>query len=320
MKKNFLSELKVDNSFFVYNDYELKDDLFFSDSDMWAITFEGYAPIKVIPLTEDLPIKDFFIKSPIYGENVNGQIERIEPQNDQKKYKIKAAFLVASKTITNSLGSKEYFKDLLFPDKEWSHEYKLDKFGKTLYTELAKMDFSNFTNLIYFCKTWGLPTGVTLSVLENKKPVNDINIIWMSLNDFYIKLHEYQRIFSYFNALMTNNYSKLPTNPKKGEHIKVHSSRMLQKEMKEKSVFSFRIDGQTPFSVFTDLFEAAYFYLNLSIENNAQMRICENCGHLFEVAHQRQRFCSVLPGRRRSSCEMAYNNRLKKEKKEKGEN
>ncbi|KAB2494246.1 hypothetical protein [Priestia endophytica] len=316
MKKNFLSELKVDNSFYIYGNYELKEDLFFSENNMSAILYEGYAPTKVIPLTKDLPIKDLFIKSPMYGENINGQIERIGSQNEQKKYKNKAAYLVAPKTIT-SLEKKDYLKNL-FPNTKVTTEYSLDKFGKTLYTELAKVDFSNFTNLIDFCKTWGLPTGVTVSVLEKRIPVSDINIIWMSLDDFYTKLHEYQRVFSYFKALNTNNLSKLPTVPKEGEHIKDHASRMLEKEMKEKSLFSFKIEGKTPFSVFADLFEAAYFYLKLSIESNAEMSLCENCGHLFEVTHQRRRFCSVLPGRKRSSCEMAYNNRLKKEKKQKG--
>ncbi|MDM5310351.1 hypothetical protein [Peribacillus frigoritolerans] len=323
MKKNFLTEMNIDNSIYVYEDYELQGELFFVQNNMDAIFYEGGAPRKIIPLHKDMPIKDLLFKGVPYGENTNGQIERIDHENDHKKYKIKAAYLVAKKAIT-SLQKENQIK-LLFPDKKVTTEYNLNSFGKTLYTELAKWDFSSFHEIINFCETWGIPTGVTLSDLQEKLPVNDINIIWMSLENFYTKIHEYHKFFSYFKALNTNDFSKLPTTPKKGEHIIVHARRMLDAEIEKKSLFSYKItrkeDIPTPISVFKDLFDAAYFYLTLSIYSQAEMRLCEYCGHLFEVTHQRQRFCSVLPGRKRSSCEMAYNNRLKKEKrlKQRGE-
>ncbi|WP_461611924.1 hypothetical protein [Cytobacillus kochii] len=278
---------------------------------------EGFAPKKIIPLSKDVSIS---FEGHLYGENAKGQIKRIETEYELKDYKNKAAYLVAKNAVTNF--HKDYLKKL-FPDKKVTSEYNLNVFGRTLYTEFAKWDFSSFQELINFCKTWGLPTGVTVSVLETKIPENDINIIWMSLDDFYTKVYEYQRIFSYFKALNTNDFSKLPTTPKKRENIKAHAARILIEEIEKKSLFSYKIkiqeDITTPISIFSDLFEAAYFYLNLSINSSAEMRICENCRNLFEVTHQRQRFCAVLPGRKRSSCEMAYNNRLKKEKKQKGE-
>lgn len=142
----------------------------------------------------------------------------------------------------------------------------------------------------------------------------------MAIHDFYAKIHEYQKVFAYFNAINTNNFSKLPTESKKGESAKVHAKRMLDKEIQEKSLFLFKLKNgesrQTPITIFNDLFEAAYFFLNLSKNTLAEMKICDNCGHLFEVTHKRQRFCSALSGRKRLSCEMAYNNRLKKKKRE----
>ncbi|MEK4067584.1 hypothetical protein [Peribacillus sp. FSL R5-0717] len=318
MKKNFLTEMKVDNPFYVYQDYEIKEELSFSENNMNAIPYEGFAPKKIIPLPTDVPIN---FNGHLYGENTNGQIERIDTECELKNYKYKAAYLVAKKAVT--IIEKEDYLGKLFPDKKVTNEYNLNAFGRTLYTEFAKWDFNCFQDLINFCRTWGLPTGVTISFLEKKIPENDINIIWMSIEDFYTKIHEYQRIFSYFKALNTNDFSKLPTAPKKRENIKVHAQRMLIKEIEKKSLFSYKIKRQqdipTPISIFRDLFEAAYFYLNLSINSSTEMRLCENCGQLFEVTHQRQRFCSVLPGRKRSSCEMAFNNRLKKEKKQKGE-
>jgi hypothetical protein len=44
----------------------------------------------------------------------------------------------------------------------------------------------------------------------------------------------------------------------------------------------------------------------------AEIRKCDYCGHFFHVTHELQHFCPAPPFRRRSICEMAYNNRLKK--------
>lgn len=314
LKKNFITEMHVQNQFYVYRDYEFQGGAYFSDNDMNAIIYEGFAAKKIFPLTDDLFIKDLFFKGQHYGENQEGGIERIEQKKELNKYQNNAAYIVAKDAIT-TLRKEEYIEKLLFQKKRVSSDFKLDSFGKTLYTELGKWDFNSFQQIISFCETWGLPTGVTISDLEKKTPEIDINIIWMSLEDFYTKIYEYQRIFSYFKALNTNDFSKLPTTPKKGEQIKVHALKMFDREIEEKSLFHFKMQDRTPISVFKDLFEAAYFYLTLSRNISAEMRTCEYCGHLFEVTHQRQRFCSVLPGRKRSSCEMAFNNRLKKEKK-----
>lgn len=321
MKKNLLTQLEVQNSVYPYENYELKGELFFLENDeLYAVFYEAFAPLKIIPLTKDLQIKELFIKGQLYGENKDGQIERIESESNLREYKKKAAYIIAEKSITTIKKEKNY--NYLFPDKKVTSEYNLNNFGKALYTELAKWDFSSFGEILEFCRTWGLPTGVTISSLEEKTARENINIIWMNIDDFFKKVKEYQKLFSYFKALNTNDFSNLPTDPKEGEHIKAHSRRILTEEIHEKA-FKFKLKGQEGclihISVFDDLFEAAYFYLSLSINSSAEMKPCKNCGHLFEVSHRRQKFCPVLPGRKRSSCEMAYNNRLKKEKRQKGE-
>lgn len=57
----------------------------------------------------------------------------------------------------------------------------------------------------------------------------------------------------------------------------------------------------------------------LIVDNLSRNQGTYYCEHIFEVTYKRQRFCPPLPNKKRSSCEMAYNNRLKKERKLKGE-
>ncbi|RFB41297.1 hypothetical protein DZB86_10815 [Bacillus sp. RC] len=317
MKKNFLSEIKVENSLYVYNEYSFEQDSSFLEEKVTFFLYDGYAPTKVIP--PSLPLKNSFFNAPLYGENEKGEVEKIDSEsksNKQKEYKKTAAYLVSQKAVTtwNSENMLEHY----FPSEQITKKYDLSSFGKTLYTELAKWNFSSFQELVTFCDIWGLPTGVNSS--EFSVTTNDVNILWMPLEAFYRKLDDYQKTFSYFKALHINDFSELvkfPSNDIKS--IRENARSTLIEKIGEKNIFSYKLTTNnnivTPISMFNDLFEAAYFFLTFSIYSNAEMRICENCGHLYEVTHKRQRFCSVLPGRKRSSCEMAYNNRLKKEKK-----
>lgn len=68
---------------------------------------------------------------------------------------------------------------------------------------------------------------------------------------------------------------------------------------------------------FYDLFEFAHFQMISALINEAELRECEHCGHVFEVTYEGRRFCPPLPFRKRSSCEMAYNNKRRKENVEK---
>jgi hypothetical protein len=65
---------------------------------------------------------------------------------------------------------------------------------------------------------------------------------------------------------------------------------------------------------FNDLFEVAYFQLRQAIFNDMAVKTCEHCGYPFEVTHERQRFCHPLKGRKRSTCENTYNQRIKRQR------
>ncbi|MEH7569276.1 hypothetical protein [Priestia megaterium] len=316
MKKSFLSEIKVENSLYVYNEYNLEQDSSFLEGNVTFFLYDGYAPSKVIP--PSLPLKDSFFDAPLYVENEKGELEKMGSQsksNKQRECK-NAAYIVSQKAVTtlNSENMMEHY----FSSEQITKKYDLSNFGRTLYTELAKWNFSSFQELLTFCDIWGLPTGVNISELSVNS--NDVNILWMPLEEFYRKLDDYQKTFSIFKSLHTNDFSELEIPPSHSrKSIRENARLTLIEKIGEKNIFSYKLTTNnnivTPISIFKDLFEAAYFFLTLSIYSNAEIRTCANCGHLFEVTHKRQRFCAVLPGRKRSSCEMAYNNRLKKEKK-----
>lgn len=63
---------------------------------------------------------------------------------------------------------------------------------------------------------------------------------------------------------------------------------------------------------FKNLIEVAGYQLKKAIFKNQRLEVCENCGALFEPKHASQKFCSPLPGRKRSTCENTYNQRLKR--------
>lgn len=66
--------------------------------------------------------------------------------------------------------------------------------------------------------------------------------------------------------------------------------------------------------MFNDLLEVAYFQLSQAVHNHKEFRKCLNCNHLFEITHEGRKFCPPLPGRKRSTCENSYNQRLKRKR------
>jgi hypothetical protein len=73
------------------------------------------------------------------------------------------------------------------------------------------------------------------------------------------------------------------------------------------------IDGKiVPAMKFNNLLEVAGYQLKQAIFKDQKLELCENCGALFEPRHASQKFCSPLPGRKRSTCENTYNQRLKR--------
>ncbi|NQW98336.1 hypothetical protein HPY21_15460 [Bacillus stratosphericus] len=78
------------------------------------------------------------------------------------------------------------------------------------------------------------------------------------------------------------------------------------------------IDGKiVPAMRFNNPLEVAGYQLKQAIFKDQKLELCENCGALFEPRHASQKFCSPLPGRKRSTCENTYNQRLKRMRKKK---
>jgi len=76
------------------------------------------------------------------------------------------------------------------------------------------------------------------------------------------------------------------------------------------------INGKiVPAMKFSNLLEVASFQLKQAIFKDLKLEECINCGALFEPIHGSQKFCSPLPGRKRSTCENTFNQRKKRERK-----
>lgn len=89
---------------------------------------------------------------------------------------------------------------------------------------------------------------------------------------------------------------------------------ILNKDVDDPMDLSLKENGQEFMlkNDFKSLFQFAYFQMMQSLVNNTLFKRCENCNHIFEATNDKMRFCPALPLRKRSSCEMAYNNRKKK--------
>ncbi|WP_066057296.1 hypothetical protein [Robertmurraya korlensis] len=202
----------------------------------------------------------------------------------------------------------------------------------SLYTELAKLDVFDIKSLMRFSKHFGMPSGI-----EDDRGFDVVlygdNIFFpfSSISVLNKKIAIYKHDFEWFKMIQTKNVPKIRTLLPKIYTSNNDESVLDQAKHHVVDLLS-RLDAYNPNTYFEysngtynqgfwfdDLFSFAYFQLARALVNDVEVRECDNCGYIFEVTHQRQRFCPPVPNRKRSSCEMAYNNRLKKEKKLKGE-
>ncbi|RLL47825.1 hypothetical protein D8M04_00660 [Oceanobacillus piezotolerans] len=207
----------------------------------------------------------------------------------------------------------EGYKYLVASNKENAKQYKLSAYGHVFYTELAKLDITDQKKVLNFVKTWGLPTQIKTNNTSRKKGT-DIEIDMMSLHDFRTKFGFFDAYFDSIRKLH-NVETKIIGNVKKTSYEEFSQHFIDSADLIYHYKPSYKEGEPVALAFFEDMFEYAYLFLNLAIFKKAEFRKCENCDNLFEVTHQRQKFCPVTPGRKRSSCEMAYNNRLKKLKK-----
>lgn len=310
--ENFsLNHLNLNSKFHVYDNYEFKKDDSFLTNDFYIRDGSIFGKYHEWHTREFIP--NNFYNAPLYVESENGEV-KLQKDKNKKGY----AYLIAKNIFLDAKSDNDVFEFLSLKDS--MNAYDFEAYGKAFYTALAKNNFSSFNGLLSFVKTWGLLTGISASYFPTAGIYTDLNILFMKLETLYSKIEDYQRIFGLFEALVKDDFSNVssPWNPEAPQ--KMDAEIRLNTEMEEKGLFSFRLkpkdESVLSMAVFNDMFEFAYFFLASAIYNGAEMRKCENCGHLFEVTHQRQRFCPVTPGKKRSSCEMAYNNKRKKRKKD----
>jgi len=200
----------------------------------------------------------------------------------------------------------------------------------SLYTELAKLEVFDFRSLYRFSKHFGMPYGIMDdNGFDLYLDGDTLFFPFCSIAVLNKKIAIYKRDFEWFKIIQTKNMSKIRSllyNTDAQDNIsdddvidqaKEHITSLLSRlDAFNISMYVDYQDGSfVPGVWFSDLFNFAYFQLAKALSNNIEVRECDYCGHIFEVTHKRQRFCPPLPNRKRSSCEMAYNNRLKKEKK-----
>ncbi|WCL57029.1 hypothetical protein PNF30_16245 [Bacillus safensis] len=85
------------------------------------------------------------------------------------------------------------------------------------------------------------------------------------------------------------------------------------KSIQNGEITSAFFDGRiVPAIRFNNLLEVAAYQLKQAIFKDQKLEECLNCGALFEPRHASRKFCPPLPGRKRSTCENTYNQRLKR--------
>jgi hypothetical protein len=206
-----------------------------------------------------------------------------------------------------------------------SHTYKLQE-ADSLYTEIAKLEVFDLDSLLRFSRHFGLPSGIKDDTgFDYFLNVDSIFFPFGSVSVLNKKIAIYKQSFEWFKLIKTNNFTKirsLLTNSdiKNNADVIELAKQQLVSLLSKLDTFPFdtypeyQDDTIIPKAWFKDLFNFAYFQLAKALSDDVEVRKCDFCGHLFEVKHKRQRFCPALPNRKRSSCEMAYNNRLKKQR------
>ncbi|WP_059173223.1 hypothetical protein [Bacillus sp. FJAT-27445] len=215
--------------------------------------------------------------------------------------------------------------------------YKL-KDANSLYTELAKLEVFDIKSIIGFSKHFGIPSGIMDDTGIDLYLESDCLFFpFSSISLLNKQIAIYKQDFEWFKNIQTSDVSGVKSLLGKTDLCLIEdlnndqtvinlAKNHLAMRLRRTDAFnvSLRVayqDGSfVPGVWFSNLFAYAYFQIARALSNEVKVRECENCGHIFEVTHERQRFCPPLPLRKRSSCEMAYNNRLKKERKNRGEN
>lgn len=294
--KIFFREFQFDGKVYVFDDYKFYNDESFVD--------ERINDKKAVPVFTN-EINRILSKQPVpMAILVNGNVVKPEASNFDE--------LDGNRFVVYNEGSH---------CTKW---YSIQKYGSSLYMELAKLNV-DLKNLMDFFKTWGIPSGLISDINSNGendgfalliRPDDKLCIWGSDLCSIYYKILEYKHDFSMFESVMLNDPSLLESSFDSIEEIKKTLSYRLKKHTNLSYKLSIDENGIfVPKATFSNLFDIAYLQMVKALINSSRLRRCKYCGHIFEVTYEGMKFCPPLPFRGRSSCEMAYNNRLKKARK-----
>lgn len=354
MKNNFLNTLQYDQEVLIFSDYH-----FFEDIALEDYPFDSFLDIDPMFSFPDVNIEfwkkhlkeEFIIEKNFHRDFLNRASETSKKKwADYKRITLNELITILRRNekIEEETKQREedkvYYRmkeESLFNDpmrfgvtpegmSNISNTYKLQD-AHSLYTEIAKLEVFDLESLLRFSKHFGLPSGIMDDTgFEFVLDGYCIFFPFSSISVLNKKIAIYKQDFEWFKLIQTKNIPKIRSllsnsNLIDDEELIELAKNRLAQLLSRLDAFhlSTHLDYQSgsfiPGAWFSDLFNFAYFQLAKALSNNVEVRECEYCGHIFEVKHKRQRYCPALPNRKRSSCEMAYNNQLKKEKKQKGE-
>ncbi|WP_176345235.1 hypothetical protein [Priestia aryabhattai] len=356
MKNNFLNTVHFEQEVLVFEDYHIFKDLnslnnypfnsYSSTPDPWDSNFWKRHLKEQFILEKnfhgDLLYRSAKASLEKWAEYKNISInELLTTLKKNKLYEDKSNQAKEDKDYCKMKSESLFNESEIFgvtPDvmKNLSKTYKLQD-APSLYTELAKIEVCDFKSLLRFSKHFGLPYGIMEDVGFDIYLNGDcIFFPFVSVPVLDKKIAIYKQDFEWFKVIQTKDLSKIRSmipesalisidNINDDEAVINYAKNHLTLLLGKLDAFNvsmyveFQNGSFVPGVWFSDLFNFAYFQMAKALSNDVEVRYCDNCDHIFEVTHKRQRFCPPLPNRKRSSCEMAFNNRLKKEKKLKGE-
>lgn len=355
MKNNFLNNLQSEQEVYVLNNYHV----FESVDTLETYPFDSFLPLPRNKQTINFWKKNLTeqFEGDFHHDFLHRTSKTsLEKWADYKQIPVKQLITILKKqqeieeNSNQSIEEQDYYKRKVeSPFNEplicgVTHEamasiektYKLQD-AHSLYTELAKLEVFDFNSLLGFSKNFGMPSGI----MDDRGfdiflDGDTLFFPFCSIAVLNKKIAIYKRDFEWFQIIQTKNVSKIRALLPKSHFILIdnidddeavinRAKHYLTSLLAKLDAFNVSMyvefqDGSfVPGVWFSDLFNFAYFQIAKALSNNVEVRECDFCGHIFEVSHKRQRFCPPLPNRKRSSCEMAFNNRLKKEKKQKGE-
>ena len=209
-----------------------------------------------------------------------------------------------------------------------------------LATELLKVDLSSEESIFKFVNDYGIPILISPDFRGLNRSYNDFDFE-LDVLTFYAfgqYLSDLKRITEIWKAIGDNNkevlgyhvdrFKKFANEHKefnlewqkvmnKDDTTIVKSLLAMELNQLADWIPGFQLSGNQmiPSIVFTNLFQVALWQLSNEIIKENYFETCQNCGHVFLPQHGHQKFCPPRIGRKISTCQNTYNQRMKRKQK-----